>query len=116
MSADLDYEEDDDIPEILDRPIIRYIGVAAFTVGLDNKRYGGPEEGGWWYDTFAPIRVFCVPQRLADRCYHRLERWCKRMNEQEGRYPPSSVLCRGWWAVQREIVTTDQPEGRQGYS
>lgn len=32
--------------------IVRYITAYAVT-----RHYGGPEEGGWWYDRFTPIET-----------------------------------------------------------
>jgi hypothetical protein len=98
------------------RPIERHIGTTVFTVGLCNKEYGGPEEGGWYYDTFSPRRVFHIPSEVDEYYVERLERWCERMNQREGRYPPYSVLCLGWWTVQRGAVTSDQPEERPYFS
>ena len=39
------------------------------------RHYGGPEEGGWWYNWWEPVASFPVPllpQRLALRMYKRL--------------------------------------------
>ena len=30
-------------------------------VYLVDQLYGGPEEGGWWYDTGEPVESICVP-------------------------------------------------------
>lgn len=118
MTQELCERDDDywDEESAYDLQLQRYIGTAALTIGLANKQYGGPEEGGWWYDTFHPRRVFYVPSGSKIHHERKLERWCERMNKAEGRYPPGSVLCRGWWTVIRDAITTDQPEGRQYYS
>ena len=26
-----------------------------------SREYGGPEEGGWWFDTGQPVAIFVVP-------------------------------------------------------
>lgn len=31
-----------------------HLGPWVVTVAIANRAYGGPEEGGWWYDTFDP--------------------------------------------------------------
>lgn len=116
------FQQGDTVPEKF-RPKTHFIGVTAFTVGLANKQYGGPEEGGWYYDTFSPERVLYVStltrsrtRYFAEHCRQRLERWCNRMNEAEKRYPPSSVLCSGYWIVVQDAVTEDEPQERQYYS
>lgn len=38
--------------------------VVAYAV---ERRYGGPEEGGWWYDTGSVIHVSYVPVQTTDR-------------------------------------------------
>lgn len=35
----------------------RYITAYAVT-----RNYGGPEEGGWWYDWYKPIETVAVPK------------------------------------------------------
>jgi hypothetical protein len=107
----VDYEEED-----YPRPKTRLIGVVAFTIGLANKQYGGREEGGWYYNTFKPQRVFYVAQEQRVHFWMKLERFCARMNEAEGRYPPSSVLCHGYWTVVQDAITEDQPQERPYYS
>lgn len=77
-------------------------GIAFFTVGIGNKSYGGPEEGGWWYDTFDGERVFaCRPKNKA-RLQRRLEAWCDRQNK--GRPGKSSMACTGVYEVVPGIV------------
>lgn len=114
MGAD-DYDEDTG-PEAKPLRLERFVGVTAYTVGLANRAYGGPEEGGWWYDTFEPVRVFYVTNKRSARVRLRLEALCKRMNKAEGRRDPSSVSCDGYWTVSGGAVTRPQPEGRPYYS
>lgn len=41
------------------------------------RHYGGPEEGGWWYDHYTPIETVAVPkvfQRKYKRARNRVER------------------------------------------
>jgi hypothetical protein len=78
------------------------VGCVAFTVGEVDRVYGGPEEGGWWYDHFEPIRVFMVPARRKEALERRLRRWEECQNE--GRRELSSVLSDGRAAVRRGVV------------
>lgn len=82
----------------------REFGIATRTVALYevDQGYGGPEEGGWWYDEgtrftdFAPI-VCHGPEETRAAHAKCLEYIAEhRMNE--GRHEPSSVLCEGWYA------------------
>jgi hypothetical protein len=75
-----------------DRPH-RMIGVAAYTCGEVQRVYGGPEEGGWYYDDFEPQRVLMVPAAKAERCERLLQRWQDHQNA--GRPKLSSVLSNG---------------------
>ena len=36
------------------------------TVYAQTRHYGGPEEGGWWYDWNQPVLTVEVPQYLTD--------------------------------------------------
>lgn len=94
----------------------RFIGVVAFTIGLADKAYGGPEEGGWWYDTFSPEKVFYVPSRRASSLKRRLTALADKWNKNERRYPPSSTLCSGYWTVYQDAITEDEPQERPYYS
>src|ERR1043166_7338265 len=48
--------ENDKVAEFRYRKVenTRLVGVKAFTVGMVERAYGGPEEGGWWFDDFEP--------------------------------------------------------------
>jgi hypothetical protein len=72
------------------------------------QAYGGPEEGGWWYDTGAPLRVVRT-FRNEDQAYT----YCRRLNETAARltFGPdwrdrinprekSSVLCDSYIAAE----------------
>jgi hypothetical protein len=65
-----------------------------------NQEYGGPEEGGWWYDTGErvtdPVAFATRDEAVAYADTLRPE--VAEMNE--GRYRPSSVMCNGWFAVE----------------
>lgn len=60
-----------------------------------NRAYGGPEEGGWWYDCGELARVLGV-RRSEDDAYalaRRLNGWLARL--QSGRREVSSVIYDG---------------------
>lgn len=65
-------------------------------VYLCNRAYGGPEEGGWWYnygELHKLVRVFTngeAAYMFANRMNTVLDRF---MNK--GRHPLSSILCQG---------------------
>lgn len=73
--------------------LLRLAGVAALTIGVVERVYGGPEEGGWWYDHFTPRRVFVVPRRRLQALARRLQRRADVANA--GEPPLHSVLSRG---------------------
>ncbi|MFY8162656.1 MAG: hypothetical protein ACOVKC_00305 [Brevundimonas sp.] len=79
-------------------------GVQAYTIGLSNKAYGGPEEGGWWFDTFEGERVLVAPPGRADALLRRIKLVLAARNREECRYEPGSVLCNGWWDWEAGIV------------
>jgi hypothetical protein len=62
------------------------VGVEALTVGETTRAYGGPEEGGWWYDHFEPARVIFVPKRKVERMKAKLQRWCDERNGWRSRH------------------------------
>lgn len=60
-----------------------------------DRAYGGPEEGGWWYDTGSlarPLRV-CPHEACADALAARVNRLLDRL--ERGRRPVGSVLYDG---------------------
>lgn len=99
--------EDDDIWEgsIKLKPAVM-VGCVAYTVGQIDRVYGGPEEGGWWYDKFTPLRTFIVPTAKAARVRVLLGRWETRQNA--GRRPLHSVLSDGL-AVVRPGICGETP-------
>lgn len=80
-----------------DETIVAAIGIVAYTFGMVDRKYGGPEEGGWYYTAFEPIRVFYVPKKMGHRLAIRLRRYADKLNE--GRREISSVLSEGRYAV-----------------
>jgi hypothetical protein len=78
-----------------------------FWVGIYDvaQNYGGPEEGGWYYDSgslvtnpvfYGDLLPRCFTSRAEARAYlQQMEARAKEANRAEGRRPKSSVLSRG---------------------
>jgi hypothetical protein len=84
-------------------------------VYMHDRAYGGPEEGGWSYDTHDP--VLSVPVARAD--VGDVERACRLQYEQTlnaGRRPVYSVLSEGRYVVEVEArPASAKPERRPRY-
>ena len=66
---------------------------------LTNKKFGGHEEGGWWYNTGEFVRSLSTHTKLEEAEYH-LKDWGpylerKRINQ----FPPDSLLCSGYTQI-----------------
>lgn len=71
-----------------------------------DQEYGGPEEGGWWYEATAPATDLPQYQPVA---FHKRQRALREVNRvrrmidkhqlNEGKRPTWSVLSRGDWLV-----------------
>jgi hypothetical protein len=63
-----------------------------------SKHYGGPEEGGWWWDRWDPSYAYALQTRVfnnfekAHDYEHELQEWCDMMNAELGLRELSSVL------------------------
>jgi len=90
-------------------PQTRGVGCVAFTFGMVDRCYGGPEEGGWWYDRFEPLRFWWVPARSADRFERHVRAHVAKLNR--GRREISSVLSEGRYALRHghETATRRPP-------
>lgn len=72
-----------------------------------NRSYGGPEEGGWWYDVGKPtdnpflgvLTRFFLKKEEAFAYRDSLESVVAEANRREGRRDPGSVLCDGYYEV-----------------
>lgn len=84
-------------------PQTRGVGCVPFTFGLEDRCYGGPEEGGWYYTVFVPLRFWWVPVRAADRFERRVRAYVAKLNR--GRREISSVLSEGRYALRHGIET-----------
>ena len=67
-----------------------------------NRRWGGPEEGGWWEDTgeFVRTHAVCPDLAAAQAVERKLEQYLARARE--GQHGPGSVLCRGYTDIEFE--------------
>ena len=78
------------------------------TVVMADRRYGGPEEGGWYYDTYDPTHPDAMELAKehsagtvhwdwpeANAAAERLEAICAAANAEERRRSKDSVLSRG---------------------
>ncbi len=94
--------EDEPKPE----PKIKYIhGTKFINVYLCDRAYGGPEEGGWWYDTREFIRsTQILPGGKGKRIQADENAWCDEENKFR-RSDISSVLSEGRY----EVWIEDQP-------
>jgi hypothetical protein len=92
---------------------------------LQDRAYGGPEEGGWWYDTLTPATEhdwntqppphghFQSPQ-LAEAAAERLQEWCNAENDM--RRPISSMASEGFFVVGLESWPAEHyPKQRPHY-
>jgi hypothetical protein len=93
---------------------MRYV-VAVYEL---DRSYGGPEEGGWWYDTGALVRVHSV-ERDEERAWAKARRINRSLAYKEalsGRRPLSSVAYEGghlaaevWEGTAPEFYPTHRP-------
>jgi hypothetical protein len=115
-----EYRTDDDSQSLHDFEDVtprQYLNVY-----LHDRAYGGPEEGGWWYDTYEPVRdngtLSCrlthpdpVDAEIALKIARAL---CDEENET--RTPPSSVCSEGHFiAVLEAWPAEPQPSRRPHY-
>lgn len=68
---------------------------------LTDKAYGGPEEGGWWYECGEHIKTVKVfpHENRAWGYAHRMQRLLDKTLNKERR-PISSVLSEGWYSAE----------------
>lgn len=71
-------------------------------VYLVDKAYGGPEEGGWWFDTGVFRQSHhCADAEEAQRTLKTLEAWCASENQRR-RSDTGSVLSEGKYVARIE--------------
>ena len=67
-----------------------------------NRAYGGPEEGGWWYDTGSFVACLGTHPTL-DAATAALDALAPAIAaRRQGLHPPDSVLCTGWPVIRIE--------------
>lgn len=84
---------------------------------LENRACGGPEEGGWYYDTgeFTDCHGAFETRSEAESVLAALQPALEE--DRQGRYPPSSVLCGGWPVLKIETRQgKSYPERRPTYA
>jgi hypothetical protein len=80
---------------------------------LDDRRYGGPEEGGWYYD--CQTIEYQAPARSAEGV-HALVTEFRRHRSNEDRYGTGSARSRGVYVVSIDSQEqVDEPEERPRY-
>ena len=105
----LESDNPDDASLVLREPAFYVVCVV-----LQDRAYGGPEEGGWYYDTTQPclgghypipvvVKTRDEAEAAADQLY---DEWCLERNE--GRPSTSSVLSEGRYGT--FIYEGDWPE------
>ena len=67
---------------------LRYVNVY-----LVEQAYGGPEEGGWWYEVGEPVKTMPTRAHYLAKLRTRVGDWCDRMNST--RPPMYSVASTG---------------------
>ena len=86
----------------------RYVNVY-----LENRAYGGPEEGGWWYNCGDPVESVQVfsDEEEAEKVAELNEKYSN-----EGRRPIWSVACAGVYEVRVEDHFAEAfPRGKPMY-
>lgn len=70
-------------------------------IWFNTREYGGPEEGGWWFDTGEPQKVYtCKSPDERAVCEELANKQVEKQNE--GRRLLSSVLSTGRYSVSIE--------------
>lgn len=84
---------------------------------IHDRAYGGPEEGGWFYDTYEPVPEECVLASSVENAEEILEmkrKWCEEQNSD--RRSPSSVLSDGHYVAHLEAWPAEyKPSNRPYY-
>ena len=83
---------------------------------LTDRAYGGPEEGGWWYDTGAFVACRGTYPTVDEATAARDAMAPAIAERRQGRHPPDSVLCTGWPVLRIEPhAGADFPRTRPRY-
>jgi len=73
--------------------LIRFVNVY-----LVDRAYGGPEEGGWWFDTGQVVKSTPTLPKRAQKLSERFSAWADRQNA-DRRSDISSVLSEGRYVI-----------------
>lgn len=73
--------------------------------------YGGPEEGGWWYDWYTPIATKQVPtEDMALELQAKIRKRAEEMRKESAREWARSMRESCEWAEARGLDPADLPE------
>ena len=84
-------------------------------VYLHDRAYGGPEEGGWWYDVYEAIPEesrWYPTEEAAEAALAEREAWCAEENSQR-RSDIGSVISEGRYEVQLEAYPPESSPARR---
>ena len=85
---------------------------------LTNRVFGGPEEGGWWYDVgeFQRCHGVYISEALAMNRQNALRDWVEEKRREEDQRDIDSVLCRSYTQLHiEEYPGADYPQQRPRY-
>ena len=81
-----------------------------------NRAFGGPEEGGWWYDTGTFVACRGTYPTVDAATAARDAMAPAIAERRQGLHPPDSVLCTGWPVLRIEPhAGVDFPRTRPRY-
>ena len=69
---------------------------------LENREYGGPEEGGWWYPTGTYVCCHGTFTERAQAGTRVAEMQGYLAEQHKDQHAPGSVLCDGWTTLKVE--------------
>ena len=83
---------------------------------LTDRAFGGPEEGGWWYDTGSFVDCHGTYPTIDEAAAARDAKASWLAGRRQGLHDPSSVLCTGWPVLHIEPhAGADFPRTRPRY-
>ena len=83
---------------------------------LSDRAFGGPEEGGWWYDIGTFVACHGTHPTVDAATTARDAMAPAIAERRQGLYPPDSVLCTGWPVLRIEPhAGADFPRTRPRY-
>lgn len=65
-----------------------HVETVTLQLGETDRRYGGPEEGGWYHSNFYPLRTFTVRKSYEPRARHWLAKLSGYEVRKTLRFPP----------------------------